>query len=409
MLSNKNRLKTPALLCAMILALTACGGAADSSESNGASALSDPPLQIGAEQANNSDAPSVSDTESGSSDAAGSGTESESSDSAGSGTESESSDSSGSGTENSTSPLQESAGDVWDLPSVGMTIPMPETYIQNRDRIFIDQASQTISGKDGDLISIARFFLYPVSGEALMAMDQTAYDAITPGVMVLAVVAGMPEGKDAAYLNASLEAYDVSWNASFSEPLGSDGRYTFYECRIPSLDAQSPEVSDDLKPVYDAVREEMGAALRNGTYEDTVGSVRFETTDTDGNPVDSAALFAGHKVTMVNLWTTWCTYCIREMPEIEAIHQEFKDQGLGIVGILMDANEAGALEEAADLISQTGITYQTLMPVPEIDAIIPALAYPTTYFIDENGNLLGDPVVGADINTYRARIADYLD
>ena len=50
-----------------------------------------------------------------------------------------------------------------------------------------------------------------------------------------------------------------------------------------------------------------------------------------------------------------------------------------------------------------------LMPVPEIDAIIPALAYPTTYFIDENGNLLGDPVVGADINAYRARIADYLD
>ena len=107
---------------------------------------------------------------------------------------------------------------------------------------------------------------------------------------------------------------------------------------------------------------------------------------------------------MINLWTSWCTYCIREMPELEEIYQEYKEKGCNVVGILMDADEPGAMDEALAILEQTGVTYMTLKPTGDILDQIPAQAYPTTYFVDENGKLIGETVVGADVDRYREQL-----
>ncbi len=293
---------------------------------------------------------------------------------------------------------------AWVLSSVGMTIPMPASYLANRDKVFIHPSAETISGSDGTRIPIVRFFLFPAAEEALNLMNESEYDAITNGIEILSVVAGMPDGKGADVLNAVLEEYGVNWNASFSEPLGDAGNYTYYECFMPSLVTQSPEPGEELVPVYDSIRKEMKDCLGKAVFSDNVGTVTFSTTDLEGNPVDSAELFAGHKVTMINLWTSWCTYCIREMPELEEIYQEYKEKGCNVVGILMDADDPGAMDEALAILEQTGVTYMTLKPTGDILDQIPAQAYPTTYFVDENGKLIGETVVGADVDRYREQL-----
>lgn len=60
--------------------------------------------------------------------------------------------------------------------------------------------------------------------------------------------------------------------------------------------------------------------------------VAFETTDLDGNPVNSAQLFSQNKITMINIWATTCGPCIEEMPELEKMNQEFQKKGGAIVG-----------------------------------------------------------------------------
>ena len=39
------------------------------------------------------------------------------------------------------------------------------------------------------------------------------------------------------------------------------------------------------------------------------------------------------KVVLVNFWATWCPPCRKEMPDMEALHQEFKEQGLVMLAI----------------------------------------------------------------------------
>ena len=48
-------------------------------------------------------------------------------------------------------------------------------------------------------------------------------------------------------------------------------------------------------------------------------AVIFETTDIDGNQVSSADIFSQHKITMVNIWGTFCGPCIDEMPDLEVL------------------------------------------------------------------------------------------
>ena len=62
---------------------------------------------------------------------------------------------------------------------------------------------------------------------------------------------------------------------------------------------------------------------------------RFSTTDIDGNAVDESVL-KGKKLTMVNVWTTFCGYCIMEMPGISELDEEYADKGFQVIGIVKD-------------------------------------------------------------------------
>ena len=75
-----------------------------------------------------------------------------------------------------------------------------------------------------------------------------------------------------------------------------------------------------------------------------------ETTDLDGNTVNTADIFAENKLTMVNIWATFCGPCINEMPELEKIHQEYAEEGAGVIGLVLDvpAGNDQLLQDALD-------------------------------------------------------------
>jgi thiol-disulfide isomerase/thioredoxin len=104
---------------------------------------------------------------------------------------------------------------------------------------------------------------------------------------------------------------------------------------------------------------------------------------------------------MVNLWMSWCGPCVREMPELEKLNKSFADKDCQIVGILLDGDDADALAEGLDIVADTGVTYPVLKPFEGIDDMLPTQAYPTTYFVDSEGRVLGEPVIGADVEKYQ--------
>lgn len=138
--------------------------------------------------------------------------------------------------------------------------------------------------------------------------------------------------------------------------------------------------------------------------------ISFQATDLDGNAVDSGELFTGSKITMINIWGTYCGPCIEEMPELERINQEYADQGVRVVGLLVDVTDTDdtMLAEAESIVRDTGVTYPSLKSWEGCGDQFPASAIPTTYFVDSSGKLVGEPIVGADVMSYRQTLDELL-
>lgn len=127
-------------------------------------------------------------------------------------------------------------------------------------------------------------------------------------------------------------------------------------------------------------------------------SIVFEALDMEGNMV-SEDIFSQAKLTMVNVWATYCNPCLSEMPDLGELAEEYASEDLQIVGIISDVM-AGAdqksLDLAASLIEQTGASYTHLLLNESLyyGLLRDVTAVPTTFFIDENGAVL-DVVVGS--------------
>ena len=126
----------------------------------------------------------------------------------------------------------------------------------------------------------------------------------------------------------------------------------------------------------------------------------FEGKDLDGNTVKSDELFSGNAVTVVNFWFTTCNPCVGELSELDALNKELAEKGGSLIGVntfTLDGNEA-AISEAKDVLAKKGATYQNVYFASDGEAgkfTTNIFAYPTTYVVDRNGNIVGDPIVGA--------------
>ena len=126
----------------------------------------------------------------------------------------------------------------------------------------------------------------------------------------------------------------------------------------------------------------------------------FEGKDLDGNTVKSDELFAANTVTVVNFWFTTCSPCVGELSDLEALNQQLAEKGGSLIGVnafTLDGDET-AIAEAKDVLAKKGATYQNVYFGSGGEAgkfVENIFAFPTTYVVDRNGNIVGDPIVGA--------------
>ena len=173
------------------------------------------------------------------------------------------------------------------------------------------------------------------------------------------------------------------------------------------------EIEADIKMLREIFLKNLQAAERFepiDEYDGMVGRIlSFETTDLDGSAVSSADLFRDNKITMVNIWGTWCPNCLNEMAELAQMHERFQALGCGIVGIEF---EKKPLEEVKDtalaIISDSGVTYPNVIR-PETGLLAESITtYPTTLFVDSEGRVLCLPITGALVWEYEPTLEKLL-
>lgn len=128
----------------------------------------------------------------------------------------------------------------------------------------------------------------------------------------------------------------------------------------------------------------------------------FTAIDLAGQEVDSS-IFKNKKLTMINIWATFCGPCINEMPDLEKLHQDYADKGFQIIGIVSDVTsfqdvyDETLINSAIDIVESTGVTYINLLPSDSLNKIKLSEVYsvPETIFVDENGKIVGNSYIGS--------------
>ncbi|MBS5954573.1 MAG: TlpA family protein disulfide reductase [Paraclostridium bifermentans] len=121
----------------------------------------------------------------------------------------------------------------------------------------------------------------------------------------------------------------------------------------------------------------------------------FKTTDLNGNKITSD-LFSKNKLTMVNIWATWCGPCIDEMPEISKLYNELPI-GTNVISICTDAgDDKDSLDTAKEVMNKSNAKFKTLIPdvVLKKNLTDGVQVFPTTIFIDSKGKVVGSPHFG---------------
>ena len=183
-----------------------------------------------------------------------------------------------------------------------------------------------------------------------------------------------------------------------NELIGELGGNSFYLSNDNlSPESLSEEDAADLQAMKDSLPELASNLVLYTPIESTAQGVEegavitgFSTTDLDGNAVDSSILSEA-KLTVLNVWATYCTPCVNEMPDLETLSQNYKDRGVQVVGLVADVfDDEEKKAEAKEILSATGVTYVNLLPDTVLDdsLLYDITGTPTTLFLDSEGKIL---------------------
>ena len=291
-----------------------------------------------------------------------------------------------------TTPTASDISDAFTFEGVGFSYELPEDVHIEKGTIEKQDFGE-ISFGSGVMMGYPVY--YDMTEEEIMSLSDDEASALnTAGTFVIICVKDAKDAEEAKdrFLKAmadfsgkELSQEEIDFFSAIKEIHSENGCIWFMATRDKS------EVNEECQAEYDALHAATEDIIANhmkffapeeweGFAEDTVLS--FETEDIDGNPVKSEELFAKNKVTMINLWGTYCGPCIVEMPELEKLsHDKY-------------------LENAHTIVKETGVTYPNLRAWDGYDEVLEHQGTPTTYFVDSNGKLIGAPILGGQVNVY---------
>lgn len=130
----------------------------------------------------------------------------------------------------------------------------------------------------------------------------------------------------------------------------------------------------------------------------------YELPDLTGRLVSNAE-FAG-KVVILDFWATWCPPCREEIPHFIKLQDKYRDQGLAIVGVSLDA---GGAKEVAPFAEEYKINYAMLIANDDLaKAFGGIVSIPTTFVIDRQGKIVKRFIGYTPPEVFEATIAPLL-
>ena len=194
-----------------------------------------------------------------------------------------------------------------------------------------------------------------------------------------------------------------------------DGKYSYYLSVNSTADAETIE---ELKQTTVEITEkkerpkngfvlseksdlENTMAFSTDSQNVATDLSNLQTMDIDGKEF-SGKNFSDYDLTMVNVFATWCSPCVQEIPDLAEIQKEMKDKGVNIVGVVTDTvDQTGenqeALEKAKLIRERSKAEYPFLIPdKSNFNGRLSGIqAFPETFFVDKKGQIVGETYSGS--------------
>lgn len=193
-------------------------------------------------------------------------------------------------------------------------------------------------------------------------------------------------------------------------PTGGNSSASKNDSKVTS-ETGSKETSSSAKSSSVSSAEDINSKASSTMKEEKTASAgkeekkekfpEFKTTDINGNEV-TEKIFADKDITMVNVWGTFCGPCINEMPELQKIYESLP-KNANLIGIAADVPEGmkDGVDNAKHIEEQTGVKYTNLTVSDSLASFTKQFyAVPSTIFVDKDGNIIGELVLGANIDSY---------
>lgn len=184
----------------------------------------------------------------------------------------------------------------------------------------------------------------------------------------------------------------------------------FTGCSTKEVQEEPVENSAVNQQVVD--QQAVDQQIEENVSEKTSSKIPEFTTFTLEESEATEAIFANKDLTVLNIWGTYCNPCINEMPELGKWAKELPDN-VQLVGLVIDIageEDTEQIELAQYIVEQTGADFTHLVAnqdfMPLLEKVV---GVPTTYFIDADGTILGEPIVGAYPDGYRQRVEEYVE
>ena len=121
-------------------------------------------------------------------------------------------------------------------------------------------------------------------------------------------------------------------------------------------------------------------------------------------------IFAAKKITIVNIWGTFCPPCIGEMPELGEMARNMPANAQ-IIGLVCDTSEdaTAQIKEALKITAEANADFVNIVPDAALMTFIENVeAVPTTIFINSKGEVVGKAIIGADVEGYKNELEKLL-
>ena len=297
------------------------------------------------------------------------------------------------------------AQDSYEYPFLGLTMKLPEELLKQIKAQTIAMISNEGWNENGDVIKYAYLSWSEMTEEQKEEeVDKlgTAYEDWCNSLGKIGVIG--------VYDEDSQKKLDEITGCTEHKEIGSssDGKYKYYlstnKDAEESLKKEVEEIdvtfTEMTPPQQLSAFDQPQDTSSNAEDSTTVG--KFETKGIDGKDY-TEKVFSDYDLTLVNIFTTWCSPCVNEIPELEKLYEEMKDKGVGVVGVVLDTvgddgkQDEETVKKAGVLQDKTKASYPFLIPDSTMmnGRLNGISAFPETFFVDKEGNIVGETYTGS--------------